>query len=265
MELYNDGANDVDLTGWHLTDDQTDLVKWTFPNVSIPAGGYLVVICDNADISSPAVGGYLHTNFKLDTDGEYLALTDAAGQVVSQLLPAYPRQLPFQSYARDPASGAWKYTDIATPGSANTGPYYQGVVASPTPSVPGRFYSGSVSVSLSSTTQGAVVRYTTDGTEPTSSSAIASGAVVLSTATALRARAFLDGWLPSDVVTHTYLINQSTARQSLPAFCLTGNIQRTFYRPFGVFAIVEKRCKQLRRRNLEQSSERHVIASAEHT
>jgi hypothetical protein len=170
VELYNDGPSDVLLTGWHLTDDQTNLSKWTFPSVTIPAGGFLVVICDNADITSPPAGGYFHTNFKLDSDGEYLALTDGAGQVVSELLPGYPRQLPFQSYAKDPANGAWKYTDNATPAAANSGPYYQGVVAPPTASAPGRFYSGSVSVTLSSTTPGAVIRYTTDGSEPTAAS-----------------------------------------------------------------------------------------------
>src|SRR5262245_55806874 len=30
IELYNNGPSPVDLAGWHLTDDNADLDKWTF-------------------------------------------------------------------------------------------------------------------------------------------------------------------------------------------------------------------------------------------
>jgi hypothetical protein len=236
VEIHNNGTSAVSLDGWRLTDRATNLAKWTFPNVNIPAGGYLVVICDNKNITSPATNGFLHTNFKLDDDGEYLALVNVAGTVVSELAPAYPAQLPFQSYARD--SGVWKYSDTPTPGGANVGPYSLGIVATPTVNLPGRHYPGSQSVSLTTTTVGATIRYTTDGSEPVETSTVAPGALTISTNTALRARAFLANYLPSDTITHSYLINQSTARKSLPALCLTGSLTRTFYRPFGVFAIV---------------------------
>jgi hypothetical protein len=42
IELHNRGAADVDLTGWRLT----SAVRFTFPEVTIPAGGYLVVAAD---------------------------------------------------------------------------------------------------------------------------------------------------------------------------------------------------------------------------
>jgi hypothetical protein len=236
IELYNDGADPVTLLGWRLTDDSTAPAKWILPNVTIPAGGYLVVICDGKDITSPPVNGYLHTNFKLDADGEYLGLYDVNGTLVSQLAPAFPKQLPFQSFAYD-MDGTWKYTDLPTPGAANAGPYYLGVVATPTVNNPGRFYSGSVGVTLSTTTPGATIRYTTDGSDPTATSPVAPGTLTITTSASLRARAFLDSYLPSGIITHTYLINQSAARQTLPAVCLTGGETQAFYRPFGVFAI----------------------------
>ncbi len=81
IELYNPGASAINLTGWHLTDDCALPLKWTFPATSIPAGGYLVVFASGKDRTTTP----LHTNFKLDNDGEYLGLTDAAGAIVSAL------------------------------------------------------------------------------------------------------------------------------------------------------------------------------------
>ncbi|MDB4289287.1 lamin tail domain-containing protein, partial [bacterium] len=71
IEIHNPDEAPIDLGGWHLTDDPALLNKWTFPSVSIPAGGYLVVFASAKDrtLSTP-----LHTNFKLSVDGEYLAL-----------------------------------------------------------------------------------------------------------------------------------------------------------------------------------------------
>jgi hypothetical protein len=43
IELYNAGASAVNLNGYRLTDEAAVPTKWTFPNISIPAGGYLTV------------------------------------------------------------------------------------------------------------------------------------------------------------------------------------------------------------------------------
>ncbi len=46
VELYNAGSEAIDLTGYALKDSGT---KWTIPNVSIPAGGYIAFDCDGLD------------------------------------------------------------------------------------------------------------------------------------------------------------------------------------------------------------------------
>ena len=235
IELYNNGPTAVSLNGWKLSDDATNNAKWVFPDVNIPPGGYLVLVADGADLKTNA-GGFLHTNFALDRDGEFLALYDQAGVSVSQIAPKFPVQVAFYSYARAP-NGAWNYSDRATPGAANAGNTFTGRVAAPTANIAGRFYSSSQTVTFTSSTPGAVVRYTVNGQEPTSVSPMASGAIPIGSSTILRARAFLEGWIPSDTVTNTYLVNQSAARRSLPAVCLGGDEQQTFYRPFGIFAI----------------------------
>src|SRR5262245_32321086 len=49
IEIYNAGAADVNLQGWHLTDDADELTKWDFPSVVVPAGGFLVVFASSKD------------------------------------------------------------------------------------------------------------------------------------------------------------------------------------------------------------------------
>ncbi len=97
VELYNVGDETADLTGWHLTDDNTNLDKWTFPAASLAPNGRLVVFASGRDVVSP--NGELHTNFSLSTAGEYLGLIQADGTTVShQFSPKYPAQLTDFSY-----------------------------------------------------------------------------------------------------------------------------------------------------------------------
>jgi len=97
LEIHNDGAVAIDLAGWHLTDDVTDLVKWTFPSVSLPAGGYLLVWASGKD--RRVDGRELHTSFGLKKSGEYLALVKADGSTVEHAFePVYPAQVSDVSY-----------------------------------------------------------------------------------------------------------------------------------------------------------------------
>jgi hypothetical protein len=77
IEIYNPSRQVVDLTGWHLSDAPGNLTKWTFPAVSIEAGGYMLLFASGSN--GPDGGGYLHTNFQLDANGDYLALVKPDG------------------------------------------------------------------------------------------------------------------------------------------------------------------------------------------
>jgi len=85
-------------------------------------------------------------------------------------------------------------------------PRQQQKVATPVFSpAPGTF-TGSVTVSISCATSGATIRYTTDGSNPTSSSMQYTGPITLNSTTALKTRAFKSGMTDSDVATGTYTI-----------------------------------------------------------
>ena len=63
IEVRNPNDEDVDLSGWYLTDDQLKLTKWQFPAVRVPAKSELVIFASDKDRRiSP---GTLHTNFRL--------------------------------------------------------------------------------------------------------------------------------------------------------------------------------------------------------
>lgn len=82
-----------------------------------------------------------------------------------------------------------------------------GVVATPAFSpVPGT-YSGSVNVALSCATVGAVIRYTTDGSIPTTLSAAYSVPFTLTSTKTVKAKAFLTSYTDSAVATGVYTVN----------------------------------------------------------
>ena len=43
VELFNAGDETAHLLGWHLTDNALNLNKWSFPDVTLEPGSYLVV------------------------------------------------------------------------------------------------------------------------------------------------------------------------------------------------------------------------------
>ena len=88
IELLNVSSDVVDLDGWHLTDDAQDRDKWQLPRVSCDPGQHLVVFASGKDRDNPTRP--LHTDFKLERDGEYLALTRPDESVEFEFAPQYP-------------------------------------------------------------------------------------------------------------------------------------------------------------------------------
>ncbi len=97
IEIHNAGTNNVNLDGWYLTDRPSDLKQWRFPATNLPPNGYLVVFASGDDRRVP--GAALHTNFRLASDGEFLALVKPDGvTVASAFAPAYPGQVGTASF-----------------------------------------------------------------------------------------------------------------------------------------------------------------------
>ncbi|MCA9215621.1 MAG: lamin tail domain-containing protein, partial [Planctomycetales bacterium] len=118
IEIHNPDSQPVDLNGWHLSDKESDLSKWTFPNVTIPANGYLVVFASGDNVA--VAGSELHTNFKLSESGEFLALVAPDGSTISTAFaPEYPPQVTDVSYGLSQDGVTVGYFTAPTPGSVN--------------------------------------------------------------------------------------------------------------------------------------------------
>ena len=76
-------------------------------------------------------------------------------------------------------------------------------------------YSGPLSVTIGTSTPGATIRYTTNGTDPTATSTAYTGPISVSATTTVLARAFAAGMNPSTVIAATYTINRTA---SAPVF-----------------------------------------------
>lgn len=115
IELYNPGAETIDLGGLYLTDDLTDPTQFQIPvSVTIAGGGFLLFYADG-DTDQ----GDLHTNFKLSADGESVALFGADG--ITQIDGVtFTAQTTDVAYGRQTdGSGSWAILCAATPGSSN--------------------------------------------------------------------------------------------------------------------------------------------------
>lgn len=96
IEIYNLADEDIDVSGYFLTDSKSNLTKWKFPEGStLTKNGYLIVWVDG---DSTQVG--LHTPFKLSGLGETVSLLTPEMEVIQEV--TYPEISPLQSYARIP-------------------------------------------------------------------------------------------------------------------------------------------------------------------
>ncbi|MCA9245594.1 MAG: lamin tail domain-containing protein [Planctomycetales bacterium] len=100
IEIYNRTSVALNLSGWSLTDDPTLADRWTFPDVTLAAGGYLVVFASGKDRADPSE---LHTDFQIDTGGDQLTLLMPDGQMVVDQLD--PDGTPFADQLEDVSYG----------------------------------------------------------------------------------------------------------------------------------------------------------------
>ncbi len=216
IELFNPTGEPVHLDGWFLTDDAGNLMKWRVPDVIIGAGSYLLVFASDKDRADPAAE--LHTNFNLSANGEYLALVKPDGQsVTSEFAPAFPPQTTGISYGLAAGSGTgFRYFDTPSPWLPNPPTGFLGLVGDTEFDLDRGFFENPISVQVTCVTPGATIRYTLDMSEPTlvNGTTVTPGVPVsITTTTCLRARAFLTGWLPSNIDTQTYIFLDDVVTQ----------------------------------------------------
>ncbi len=214
IELYNSGNEAIDLSGYSLTDNLSDTLKWVVPdNTIIEANGFLLFWADGIDQA-------LHTNFKLTREGEEIGLYSDEGELLDGI--SYPAQLADVSYGRTTdGADSWSWFTTPTPASSNNASQaYEGVVYfQPQLSQRGGFFNAPISLELSSL--GGSIRYSTDGSAPDENDLLYNDPIAISTTTVVRARVFSDNKIPGPVVTHSYFFNEDFETRQLPVISLS--------------------------------------------
>jgi CotH kinase protein/Lamin Tail Domain/Chitobiase/beta-hexosaminidase C-terminal domain/Bacterial TSP3 repeat len=109
---------------------------------------------------------------------------------------------------------AGRYLSPSTPGAPN-GPGYAGFVADTKFSADRGFYDTPFSLSITSATAGAEIRFTTNGSPPSPTNGfVFTGPISIAGQSFIRAAAFKAGLLPSDIDTHSYIFLHDVLRQS---------------------------------------------------
>jgi len=220
IEIHNFGSNPINVGGMYLTDNLSAPTKWRIPDNNPPitiisAGGYLLIWADEDTTDTG-----LHANFKLDAAGEQIGLFDSDGVTVIDSV-IFGEQTTDTSYGRYPDAGDdWLLFHVPSPRAENI-TVFRGVVSGVEVSHERGFYDTPFSLTLASETDNAVIYYTLDGTEPYelsgrgASSLLYTAPVTIRGTTCLRAKAFKEGWLPSETLTCSYIFLDDVIEQPI--------------------------------------------------
>ncbi len=192
----------------------TSLVSFTGPNGVFPRAR-LLQGTDGNFYGSTNEGGSTYVSASSPGDGTVYQLTPAG--VLTTLVSftgttgALLGSAPFGGLVQGNDGNIYGVTQAG--GSSNVGVFFQlPMVAGLTFSPGSGTYTSAQTVTISTTTSGASIRYTTDGSTPTETTGtLYSGPVKISGTTTLIAIAFLSGDLNSPVGTAIYTINPAPA------------------------------------------------------
>ena len=224
IELYNtDNSTSVDLEDWFLTDDPANLTKWRFPaDAEVSAADTLLVFASGKTSQAPA--GEYHANFRLDEEGEYLAVVQPNGTTIEfHYSPNFPEQFPGISYGLlsnvgNPQDA--EYFEAPTPNDTNPANGFSARANAIPPSVLRGFYDAQQSVTFN-VPPGHTIRYTLNGDTPSRTVGnLYSGPITVGTpgsplqTTVLRHVAYGDDFVVSEVQSNTYIYVGDVVTQS---------------------------------------------------
>jgi hypothetical protein len=211
IEVLNQSETRVQLDGWSLSDRIDVPTRWRFPAVTLGPGQRLLVFASGKN----RLGGELHCSFRLDAEGEYLGLFDAAGRVVDEFRPTFPAQVEDVSFGRPGDSEPSQSLAQPTPGTPNSGPLLPPIEGFQVLPASG-LYDEPVAVSIAGGSREQEFWVTVDGSEPIPGMGTAnrwSGTVRLTNSAVIRVIAVQPGHAPSPVLTRTYIQTSRIATQ----------------------------------------------------
>lgn len=265
IELYNPNNYTINLNDYSLTDDEDEPDKWTFPNVSIEGGGFLLVFASDKDLT----GGELHTNFGIKSSGEDIFLYDDDGALVDFV----PEQqlIIDQTFGRaTDGTGDWEEFFYGSPAESNdNGNIKQKLDFSHDGGQYADAFELDIYLEDGENEDGVSIYYTTDGSDPTLDSNLYEEALDIDSRDGdenyysssqfqttesqydydpneevfkiniIRARIFKNGNPASKVYTKSYMIHPDFDRYTLPMISIVSDPENLFSDEKGLYVLGE--------------------------
>ncbi len=234
VELYNPTDKGVMLGGLYVTDDASNLKKHRLIDDygALPAHGYALLNFDHFDVYTKA--SYRQIDDDLNCEGGTIIISDGTKILAQQ---DYPQAISRTSYARTADGGLfWGTAAYPTPGAANSDGMGFASMQLDAPAVDkdAQLFNGQLQVCVN-IPEGATLKYTTDGTAPTKDNGEISetGLFTVSNTTCYRFRLFRDGFLPSAVVTRSYI--QDNGNYPFSVISVVTDKDNIYSNEYGVF------------------------------
>ncbi len=204
VELYNSGTTAVNLNGYKLGNNDKESKAWQLPNRTIGPKQFVTIYCDKEEKN-------LHTDFRLESGKGCEVYLFKGGEVVDQVTGLKKQPAPNIAYGRKTdGSDSWGYQAEPTPGKTNCGKTVKDILGEPVFSEKGGVFTAASTHTLTlslpeGTPAGAVIRYTTNGSEPTKTSTVYTTPITFSSNRTIRATIFCDGYMSPRSTVHSYI------------------------------------------------------------
>lgn len=192
IELYNPTAADINVGGWHLSDNVDNPTKFSLPaGTTVPAGGFLTVICSGSALVGDLYdGGFLNTNFRIhQCKEESVVWADAGGNILESYsfgqgggaggdVGTISTNQADHSWARETdGMGDWRICTDPSPDASNlgsaAGSFYAGYAPTPQMGQAPGYHPTGIAVDISAAAGGGAgfnIYYTLDGYQPSTGS-----------------------------------------------------------------------------------------------
>ena len=179
---------------------------------------------------------FLHTNFKISSNGESIILSDPS-EIILDSIAAGETETDM-SYGRILETEVWALFDEPTPGASNSTSTFIGSLAAPEFSIGSGFYDqNQLSLELSVPNESATIYFTLDGSIPSIHGLPYEYPIVINSNTVVRARAFLDQWVPSEIESKTYILEDDLGEMGLPAIFISTDNNSFFDEDTGMYVM----------------------------
>ena len=241
VELYNPTDAAINLKDYKISNKNKVKKAWQLPDQQVPAGGYVIIYCDKEGKED----NRLHADFRLESGkGCTLYLFKGKDAEPVDSLPADMKKMPAPDVAfgrETDGADKWGYQVTPTPGKANTGEICDAkhILGAPVFGKEGFVTSGDAAFQLElslpdGAPEGTVIRYTTDGSEPTSKSTKYTNPINIGKTKVIRAKLFCDGWLSPMSTAQSYIFHPREI--TLPIFSVQTNDKYLNDKEIGLFA-----------------------------